>query len=132
MISIRTDSTVPITEQIVAGIRVSIARGELRPGDELPPVRQLAADLQINLNTVARAYRALESLGLLSTVRRRGTHVTSASERTFGTRAERRSRVLATLAGVLADAKLAGLNLDTTRELIENQLGRFWPGGKEA
>ena len=55
MLIVRLDSEVPLVEQIVRGIRTSIATGAIREGDELPPVRQLANDLGINLNTVARA-----------------------------------------------------------------------------
>ena len=72
MLSVRLDSPVPIGEQILAGIRALIALGTLNPGDELPPVRQLAGDLGVNLNTVARAYRALESDGLVRTAREIG------------------------------------------------------------
>ncbi len=65
----------PITEQIRNQIRGLIARGVLRPGDQLPTVRQLAADLRINFNTVARAYRLLEEDGLISVQHGRGTFV---------------------------------------------------------
>ncbi|MEW6278583.1 MAG: GntR family transcriptional regulator, partial [Candidatus Eremiobacterota bacterium] len=73
MIRIQVDSTVPLVEQLQQELRRAIARGEVGPGDPLPPVRQLAADLGINWNTVARAYRALELEGLVSTARGRGT-----------------------------------------------------------
>ena len=65
----------PITEQIRSQIRVLISRGVLKPGDQLPTVRQLAADLRINFNTVARAYRLLEEDGLISVQHGRGTFV---------------------------------------------------------
>jgi GntR family transcriptional regulator len=65
----------PITEQIRSQIRMLISRGVLRPGDQLPTVRQLAADLRINFNTVARAYRLLEEDGLISVQHGRGTFV---------------------------------------------------------
>jgi GntR family transcriptional regulator len=65
----------PIYIQIVERIRQQIARGELQPGDQLPTVRQLAADLRVNFNTVARAYRLLDEAGLISTQHGRGTYV---------------------------------------------------------
>ena len=65
----------PITDQIRKQIRFLIATGRLRPGDQLPTVRQLAADLRVNFNTVARAYRALDDEGLISTQHGRGTFV---------------------------------------------------------
>ncbi|WP_322508231.1 GntR family transcriptional regulator, partial [Anaerolinea sp.] len=50
-------SGVPIYEQIVAHVRQQIESGALQPGDQLPTVRQLALELRVNFNTVARAYR---------------------------------------------------------------------------
>lgn len=65
----------PIYIQIVEQIRQQIALGELKPGDQLPTVRQLAADLRVNFNTIARAYRMLDEAGLISTQHGRGTYV---------------------------------------------------------
>ncbi len=53
----------PVYEQIARQIRARIAAGELGPGTALPPVRTLASDVGVNLNTVARAYRQLEEQG---------------------------------------------------------------------
>jgi GntR family transcriptional regulator len=65
----------PIYIQIVEQIQMMIANNELRPGDQLPTVRQLATDLRVNFNTVARAYRLLDEGGLISTQHGRGTYV---------------------------------------------------------
>ena len=65
----------PIYLQIVEQARKQIADGELQPGDQLPTVRQLATDLRVNFNTVARAYRLLDNAGLISTQHGRGTYV---------------------------------------------------------
>ncbi len=65
----------PIYLQIVEQVRKQIMSGELVPGDQLPTVRQLAADLRVNFNTVARAYRLLDEAGLISTQLGRGTYV---------------------------------------------------------
>ena len=65
----------PIYMQIVEQVRQQIARGDLKPGDQLPTVRQLATDLRVNFNTVARAYRLLDESGLISTQHGRGTYV---------------------------------------------------------
>lgn len=73
-------SEAPITTQIVEQIRNRVLGGELKPGDQLPTVRQLATDLRVNFNTVARAYRILDSMGLISTQQGRGTYIWSASE----------------------------------------------------
>lgn len=65
----------PIYLQIVEQIRQKVANGELKPGDQLPTVRQLAAELRVNFNTVARAYRLLDETGLISTQHGRGTFI---------------------------------------------------------
>ena len=74
-ISIVISSPEPVYEQIVRQIQHGVAEGELKPGDPLPTVRQLADDLQINRNTVARAYKLLEDRGVILTAGRRGTFV---------------------------------------------------------
>jgi GntR family transcriptional regulator len=66
---------VPIYIQIVEQVRQKVAAGELRQGDQLPTVRQLATELRVNFNTVARAYRLLDEAGLISTQRGRGTYI---------------------------------------------------------
>ncbi len=77
-------SSQPIYLQIVEQVQGMIARGELRQGDQLPTVRQLATELRVNFNTVARAYRILDEAGLISTQHGRGTYVWEApSEETL-------------------------------------------------
>ena len=66
-------SGVPGYNQIVEQIQHEIASGKLKPGDQLPTVRALASDLRINFNTVARAYRILDEMGIISTQHGRGT-----------------------------------------------------------
>ena len=127
MLTIRLDSPVPLTDQIVRGVRAAIARGELGPADELPSVRRLASDLGINLNTVARAYRTLEESGLVTSVRGRGTRVISDSEKSTVNARERRRRLLDRLDVLLTDAKLAGFNRRATQQLITKQMAAFWP-----
>jgi GntR family transcriptional regulator len=65
----------PIYVQIMDQIRKLVAAGDLKQGDQLPTVRQLATDLRINWNTVARAYRLLDEAGLISTQHGRGTYI---------------------------------------------------------
>ena len=71
-------SHVPIYVQIMERIKHLIAAGHLSPGDQLPTVRQLAADLRVNFNTVARSYRLLDEAGVISTQQGRGTYVLEA------------------------------------------------------
>ncbi len=68
-------SHVPIYTQLVERIKHMIASGALEPGDQLPTVRQMAAELRVNFNTIARAYRILDEEGVISTQQGRGTYV---------------------------------------------------------
>jgi len=72
---VEQESKVPIYAQIEEQVRAMIAAGQLRPGDQLPTIRQLAADLRINYNTVAHAYMELDRAGVITTQRGRGTFV---------------------------------------------------------
>jgi GntR family transcriptional regulator len=77
MIPIKLDfrSGQPIYVQITDQIRQLVTSGELKVGDQLPTVRQLATELRVNFNTVARAYRMLDEVGLISTQQGRGTYI---------------------------------------------------------
>ncbi len=68
----------PIYLQIVEQVKSMVASGILKPGDQLPTVREVAADLRINFNTAARAYRLLHDEGMISTQQGRGTYVLEA------------------------------------------------------
>lgn len=74
-INIDFRSGIPIYVQICDQIKHQVAAGELKPGDQLPTVRQMAADLRVNFNTIARAYRILDEEGLISTQHGRGTFI---------------------------------------------------------
>jgi len=75
MIELDLRSHVPIYVQLVDRVKHLVATGVLQPGDQLPTVRQLAADLRVNFNTIARAYRMLDEAGVISTQQGRGTYV---------------------------------------------------------
>ncbi len=68
-------SGVPFYRQIIDQIKYAIARGELKAGDQLPTVRQLAVDLAVNPNTVSKSYSQLEILGILQTQQGSGTFI---------------------------------------------------------
>ena len=74
-IEIDPGASAPIYMQIIEKLHRLMVAGELDTGDRLPPVRQLADELGINFNTVARSYRWLEQAGLLSMCQGRGTFV---------------------------------------------------------
>ena len=74
-ISLDFRSGIPIYVQIMDQIKHQIAGGALQPGDQLPTVRQMATDLRVNFNTIARAYRMLDEAGIISTQHGRGTYI---------------------------------------------------------
>jgi len=76
MITVDHESAVAPYEQVREQIRAQVDAGELAPGTRLPPVRRLATDLGLAANTVARAYRELEALGVIETRGRAGSVVT--------------------------------------------------------
>ncbi|HEV3153180.1 MAG TPA: GntR family transcriptional regulator [Candidatus Baltobacteraceae bacterium] len=77
-LSVDPDLDVAPFQQIAAQLREFVERGDLRPGDALPTVRQLAVDLGVAPNTVARAYTDLQDAGWLTSDGRRGTRVAQA------------------------------------------------------
>jgi DNA-binding transcriptional regulator YhcF (GntR family) len=80
VITLDPGSSVPPFEQLRAGIAERIRDGRLPAGTKLPPVRKLAGVLELAPNTVARAYRELETAGLVTTAGRRGTVVAATSD----------------------------------------------------
>jgi GntR family transcriptional regulator len=104
----------PIWAQLERGLRAAIAAGRLQPGDQLPTVRQLAVDLRVNANTVARVYSDLERSGVLETRRGVGSFIRAkADEARPKKEHEKRLRAFATRA--VADAAAAGF---TPEELV--------------
>lgn len=132
MIQIDTASTVPLAEQIEAEVRRAIASNAIAPGDFLPPVRQLAADLGVNLNTVARAYRALEASGLIITRRGRGTIVTASLERGASGKPDDATidDIARGLEKALSNARLAGLKKRDVTKIFDRLLRKYWQGRK--
>ncbi|MCM3877241.1 MAG: GntR family transcriptional regulator [Thermoanaerobaculia bacterium] len=70
-----TGSGVPFYRQVIDQVLLAVADGRLKPGVQLPTVRQLAVDLSVNLNTIARAYREMEIRGIVETQQGTGTFV---------------------------------------------------------
>ncbi len=71
-------SGVPVYRQLIDQVLVALSRNALKPGDQLPTVRQVAVDLSININTVIRAYKELEIRGVLASQQGTGTFITEA------------------------------------------------------
>lgn len=115
----------PIYVQVAEEIKALIARGELPEGAPLPPVRQLAADLGVNLNTVATAYRELQGEGLLSIRHGAGAVVSSRTARDKSEE-ELRKPVRAALTGLV----LAGLPRVEIMNLVQSELRALLKGAK--
>jgi GntR family transcriptional regulator len=101
----------PIYAQIEHGLRAAIATGRLGLGEQLPTVRQLAVELQVNANTVARVYADLEKSGVLETRRGVGSFVAVGRDKARPPD-EKARRLHAFVTRVLADADRAGLMVD--------------------
>lgn len=110
-VSIDLRDRTPIYIQLERGLRAAIAAGRLRAGDQLPTVRQLAVDLHVNANTVARVYSELERAGVLETRRGVGSFI-SATRTQARPRRERDRRLSAFVTRLLADADAEGFTSD--------------------
>ena len=113
-----TSSPEPIYRQIIDQLRLLIARGELAGGSRLPSVRELAIELRINPNTVARAYRELERESLVVLQQGRGVFVTQQPAKVPA--AQRRRQ----LTGHLDDLLVAAWKLGVEREELLVELDR--------
>jgi GntR family transcriptional regulator len=111
LVSIDPTDRTPIYAQLDRGLRAAIATGRLRPGDQMPTVRQLAVDLRVNANTVARVYLELERSGVLETRRGVGSFVRATPEKARPAR-EHDRRLRAFVTRVLADTDAAGFTVD--------------------
>jgi len=100
-------SGVPFYRQVIDQILAGIATGALVPGEQLPTVRTLAVELQVNLNTVAKAYKELEIRGVLHTQQGSGTYI--APVQVERDEVERRRQVVQLVDEFLARAAAAGL-----------------------
>ncbi|HEY7500019.1 MAG TPA: GntR family transcriptional regulator [Vicinamibacterales bacterium] len=120
LVSIDARDATPIYAQLERGLRAAIATGRLQPGDQLPTVRQLAVELRVNANTVARVYLELERAGVIETRRGVGSFVSAGPARAHPPR-EHDRRLRAFVTRVLADADAAGLAIGDVIEALEEK-----------
>lgn len=114
-------SGVPIYVQIVEQVQQLVSSGKLKPGDQLPTVRQLASELRVNFNTVARAYRMLDEAGIISTQQGRGTYILDAAAVGLGDWLERETLEVQ-VNRFLVDMLQQGFSLPQIRETLEKKL----------
>jgi GntR family transcriptional regulator len=117
IVSLDSADPTPIYAQLERGVRAAIATGRLRPGDQLPTVGQLAVDLQVNANTVARVYAELERAGVIETKRGVGSFITATPAQAHPPR-ERERRLRGFVTRVLADADAVGFTIDEVLEAL--------------
>lgn len=120
-------SGTPIYLQIMEYIRQMVANGELQVGDQLPTVRQLATDLRINWNTVARAYKLLDEARLISTQQGRGTYIWEEPSETV-TQALRQQVLEGISRRYLADAARLGCSPEEVSHVFTQYLDN-WKSG---
>src|SRR5687767_2525867 len=120
LINISTASSLPIYDQVVRQLSFSIAAGTLTTGEYVPSVRELAKELAINPNTVARAYRELQTAKVLNSVRGNGLAVaTGAVQRC---QALRRKLLRERLREVLREAQQSQIERQELLEMIDEEL----------
>ena len=101
----------PIYAQLHRALRAAIAANRLKPGDQLPTVRQLAVELRINANTVARVYSELERAGIIDTKRGVGSFIAATPDQAHPP-AEHDRRLRTFITRLLADADAHGFTID--------------------
>src|SRR5256885_13260121 len=120
MLTVDPNDPTPLYAQLDRGIRAAIAAGRFKPGDRLPTVRQLAVDLRINANTVAKVYAELERAGVLATQRGIGTFVRDTpTHASLTTRRDRERELRPLVDRLLADASAFGITLTEIGQYIQ-------------
>src|SRR5437762_3657584 len=110
---------VPIYLQIVNQVKYLVASGRLAPGEELPPIRTLAEQLVVNPNTVARAYRELEVVGVVTKRRTAGTYVSATGSPLAR---QERLRILAERIDLLlAEARQMDIRIEEVIDLLRER-----------
>lgn len=123
ILSIQPNSGVPIYLQVIQQVKHRVATGALRPGERLPSVREIAEQLQVNPNTIAKAITELERQGVVETRRGSGTFVVASGERL--SRAERRRLVRESCDRTVADAYHVSWPPEELKELFSERVEAF-------
>jgi len=112
------ESGVPVYRQIIDQVTGGMASGALKPGDQLPTVRQMAVDLAINPNTVVRAYRELEIRGVLETQQGTGTFISQ--QKVKITEVERQRRLNQLVSEFVARAGAGGFTIQDVLQQLRD------------
>ena len=125
VLTVDPGSGVPLYLQIIEQIRRSVALGVLAAGEQLPTVKQLALDLTVNPNTVARAYRQLEREAVIETAVGRGSFVRG--DGVAGSTGAANDVAAQALAHAVREAKSVGLQPAAVRTLFDAEMARWFP-----
>ncbi len=123
LIHVDSHNGVPVYEQVMRQMKFAIADGVLAPGDLLPSVRELARELAINPNTVARAYRDLQTEGVVEHASGIGLAVQRGAKRDC--QSQRRHMLQARIGQALAEAFQSGLDGEVIRRLVDTEIARL-------
>jgi GntR family transcriptional regulator len=125
-VRLQLGSPLPVFGQIVQQVRQGMAQGALRPGDQLPTVRDLAAELVVNPNTVAKAYQELEKSGVIVTRRGAGTFIGNGAPALAPSEKERVLREK--IEACLTEAVHLGVSRKQVLKLVHDLMEKFrWP-----
>lgn len=116
MLKIDPRSSTPIYEQIQLGIKELILKGALHGGDKIPSVREMAALLTINPNTISKAYGELEREGIIETLRGKGTYVVDNFKRKVDE--NKMQHISEELKKIILEANYNGMDKDSFLELV--------------
>lgn len=119
-IKVNLNSSVPVYEQIISQVREKILLGTFFKGDALPAIRQLADDLELNHNTVAKSYRYLEKEGLIITAGRKGTFVSD--EAIFNIKRSEANNIDSQVYSLINGLKLKGFSRKEILEMVKRHI----------
>ncbi|HVR87175.1 MAG TPA: GntR family transcriptional regulator [Planctomycetota bacterium] len=120
------NSELPLFAQIIQQCRQALAQGILKPGDQLPTVRDLAEELVVNPNTVAKAYQDLEKSGITTTRRGAGTFIANGTS--ILATAEKERILKQKIEGCLTEAVHLGFSRKSVTKAFTDELEKFkWP-----
>ncbi|MEI7635459.1 MAG: GntR family transcriptional regulator [bacterium] len=120
----------PVYQQLIDQVKYAVACGRLRPGDRLPPIRDVAVQARVNRNTVARVYTELEREGVLYTHSGQGCFISGRGSAL--SRAEQRRQITARLDDLLAQACLFRFTREQVTGLFTQRLESVFPCKKGA
>ena len=118
MITVDMRDRKPIYEQLIENIRTLAVQGHLKPDEHLPSVRQLAAELAINPNTIQKAYAELERDGIIYSLPARGSFVSSDLS---AAASSARTEALDSVISAVRQAKLLGISKEELEALLERE-----------